>query len=145
LSKTFEWIAGDDDNCGALRSAARRVTEFYDSFLKPSGLTATQLSLLLRIQEQRKASINEIAAQMRVNRTTVTRCLKGLKESGFVQMRKSPEDRRALDLVVTGKGLRAAELAIPLWRKAQVAFDKANGAESGRMLRAQLAAIKLDD
>ena len=144
MAKTFDERSGEEDNCGALRGAARRITEFYDAFLKPSGLTATQLSLLLKIEE-REATINEIAAQMRVNRTTVTRCLKGLTAAGFVQMRKSVEDRRALNLIVTGKGHRAAALAVPLWRKAQAAFDGANGPGSGHRLRAQLAAIRLDD
>ena len=144
MSKAFDRKAREEDNCGALRNAARRITEFYDGFLKPTGLTATQLSLLLKIQE-REASINEIAARMQVNRTTVTRCLRALKMAGFVRMRKSAEDRRALHLIVTGKGHGAAALAIPLWRKAQAAFDSANGAGAGLKLRAQLAAIRLDD
>ena len=33
-------------NCLAMRQAARHVTQFYDQFLAPSGLRATQYSIL---------------------------------------------------------------------------------------------------
>lgn len=127
-----------EDNLAALRDAARRITRFYNSFLEPSGLTATQLFLLLKVRDLREASMNEIAAQMGVNRTTIARCMHGLKTSEFVRMKKSVRDGRALSLVITGKGSHALEIASPLWRRAQAAFDRLNGRDSGRVLRATL-------
>jgi DNA-binding MarR family transcriptional regulator len=135
----------DDDHYGVLRNAARRATEFYDGFLSASGLTTTQLFLIFVVRELREGSINDIASRMGVNRTTVAKCLRGLKTAEFVQIRKSANDRRAFAVIITGEGVRALETAIPLWRRAQAAFDKSNGPGSGRRLRATLESIQWED
>jgi DNA-binding MarR family transcriptional regulator len=142
LPKRFAWREGSEDNSGVLRSAARRVTEFYDGFLKPSGLTTSQLSLLLRVGEGEEASINSIAARVDANRTTVARCLQSLHAAGFIRMEKSKKDGRVQTPVITAKGFGAMKAAAPLWRRAQAAFDTVNGEGFGRELRATLAGIK---
>lgn len=142
MPKRFAWREGSEDNSGVLRSAARRVTEFYDGFLKPSGLTTSQLSLLLRVGKSPEASINGIAAQVHANRTTVARCLQALEAAGFIRMEKSRKDGRVQTPVMTPKGLGAVKAAAPLWHEAQAAFDAANGPGFGRALRQTLAAIK---
>jgi DNA-binding MarR family transcriptional regulator len=134
-----------EDNLGVLRDAARRITKFYNAYLEPSGLTATQLFLLLKIRDLREASVIEIAAKMGVNRTTIARCMNGLKASEFIRVKKSVKDGRALSLVITGKGTRALEIASPLWRRAQTAFDQLNGPEAGRVLRATLGGLNLEE
>ena len=40
----------EECNCFAVRSAARHVTQFYDKFLAPSGLRATQFAILARLK-----------------------------------------------------------------------------------------------
>jgi hypothetical protein len=69
----------------------------------------------------------------------------GLKMSDFVRMKKSARDGRALSLVITGKGARALEIASPLWRRAQAGFDRLNGRDSGRVLRATLGGLNLEN
>ena len=138
LAEEFAWNGGSEDHCAVLRNAARRITEFYDRFLKPSGLTVTQFFLLVTIGEAKEASIKAMAARFSMNRTTVTRCLQSLDTAGFIKMEKSASDGRALTLTTTGKGERALQAAVPLWRKAQAAIDKSNGPEFAKALRAQL-------
>jgi DNA-binding MarR family transcriptional regulator len=142
LPKKFAWREGSEDNSGVLRSAARRVTEFYDGFLKPSGLTTSQLSLLLRVSEAEEASINSIATRINANRTTVARCLQALDAAGFIRMQRSKKDKRVQTPVITARGFEAMKAAAPLWRQAQAAFDVANGESFGRDLRTTLAGIK---
>jgi DNA-binding MarR family transcriptional regulator len=145
LTEEFAWNGGGEDHCAALRSAARRITEFYDRFLKPSGLTATQFFVLVAVDAGEDVSIKEIAARFVMNRTTATRCLQGLEAAGLVRMEGSTSDKRALTLAVTAKGERALKRAVPLWRHAQAAIDKSNGPEFAKALRAALNGIKLED
>ena len=145
MAEEFAWNGGSEDHCAVLRRAARRITEFYDRFLKPSGLTATQFFVLVAVDAGEDVSIKKIAARFIMNRTTATRCLQSLKTAGFVTMETSSKDGRALALEMTDKGARALKIAVPLWRHAQAAFDKANGADSAKALRAALNGIRLDD
>ena len=63
-------------HCGALRNAARRVMGFYDTILKPSGLSMPQFGLLNLIRTAAKGSINTLAAQAGLDRTTASRTLR---------------------------------------------------------------------
>ena len=56
-------------NCFALRSAARHVTQLYDQFLAPSGLRATQFSILAKLRRLGPLTINELAKNMVTDRT----------------------------------------------------------------------------
>ena len=144
LAEEFAWNGGSEDHCAVLRSAARRITEFYDRSLKPSGLTATQFFVLVAVDAGEDVSIGKIARRFVMNRTTATRCLQSLKMAGFVRMEISAKDGRALALEMTDKGARTLKAAVPLWKKAQGAFEKANGAETTKALRTALNSIRLE-
>src|SRR5262249_57471634 len=49
-------------NCLALRGAARHVTQLYDRCLAPTGLRATQYSVLSRLGHLGPLTINALAA-----------------------------------------------------------------------------------
>ena len=52
---------------------ARHVTQFYDQFLAPSGLRTTQYSILARLQRKGPMTINALAAELVMDRTTLGR------------------------------------------------------------------------
>ncbi|MGA9947175.1 MAG: MarR family winged helix-turn-helix transcriptional regulator, partial [Xanthobacteraceae bacterium] len=60
-------------NCLALRQAARHVTQIYDQVLAPSGLRATQYSILARLQRKGPMTNNALAAELVMDRTTLGR------------------------------------------------------------------------
>src|SRR3954463_6369703 len=69
------------------RMAARAVTRRYDAYLRPFGVTATQLSLLGGLRELAGASVSEIAEARGFDRTTLTRNLDRLEAMGLVLSR----------------------------------------------------------
>jgi len=52
--------AAEECTCLAVRQAARRVTQFYDQHLAPTGLRTTQFSILAKLQRLGERSINEL-------------------------------------------------------------------------------------
>ena len=60
-------------NCLALRQAARHVTQFYDQCLAPAGLRSTQYSILSRLARSGPMTINLLAADLVMDRTTLGR------------------------------------------------------------------------
>jgi len=131
-------------NCGALRMAARRVTAFYDGCLKPSGLTMVQFGLLNLIEAGGKGSVNALAAQAGLDRTTASRTLRPLVNSGLVKIERSARDGRQRDISLTRAGQKAIAGAIPLWHQAQQNFEGANGAMFSQSLRTSLRDLKLE-
>ena len=131
-------------NCGALRMAARRVTAFYDGSLRPSGLTMAQFGLLNLIQSGGKGSVNALAGQAGLDRTTASRTLRPLVKSGLVRIERSARDGRQRDISLTRAGCKAIADAAPLWHLAQQRFEDANGAMFSQSLRNSLRNLNLE-
>ncbi len=110
----------DAKNCTIfnLRKAARTVTHLYDEMLKPSGLRSTQYSLLTVISMGEAETISDLAHQLVMDRTTLTRNLKPLQSQGWIK-RVPGEDRRTRAWTITAQGRKALARALPLWQKAQ--------------------------
>ena len=104
--------------CLNLRKAARSVTQYFDEVLRPSGLKATQFSLLAVAKRQGPIAITELAEALVVDRTTLTRNLRVLEGKHLVTV--SPgEDGRTRLVNITAGGRGALKKALPLWKKAQ--------------------------
>jgi len=99
--------------------ASRAITALFEEHLRPSGLQgASQFTLLCAIALIGEVSISRLASALLMDRTTVTRTLKSLQASGWVQV-ASGTDRRERMVTITDPGREVLRRAIPLWRNAQ--------------------------
>jgi DNA-binding MarR family transcriptional regulator len=128
-------------NCFAVRSAARHVTQLYDQFLAPSGLRATQYSILSRLKRLGPLTINELAEEMVMDRTTLGRNILPLERDGLVRIEPTPADRRAKEIRLTAAGEKRLETARKGWSAAQARFETTFGAKRAADLRATLRAV----
>jgi DNA-binding MarR family transcriptional regulator len=104
--------------CFAVRRAARAITQHYDRSLRPTGLRATQFTLLTVLSLGGPQPLGRVANRLGMERTTLTRNLKPLVAEGLVTSGHEG-DRRVRAIAITGKGQRRAVAAIPYWRAAQ--------------------------
>ncbi len=98
--------------------AARAVTQTYDAMLQPSGLRATQFTLLAALATIGDAPLTQLADRLVMDRTTLTRNLKPLVGEGLVAV-AADADRRIRRVHLTKAGRQAFETALPLWQRAQ--------------------------
>ena len=105
--------------CGNIRRATRSLTQYYDVFLKPSGIRATQFSVLLNIALNDGITIGDLAELLVMDQTTVTRNLSALKRTGFIEFALGNNDARKKCLRLTPTGQAKLEEAMPLWENAQ--------------------------
>jgi DNA-binding MarR family transcriptional regulator len=122
-------------NCLALRQAARQVTQFYDRFLQPTGLRATQYSVLARLKRHGPMTINALAADLVMDRTTLGRNILPLQRDGLIAVGRSKDDRRSKELRLTRAGTVRFAAGAAAWTRAQAAFERAFGADRARDLR----------
>lgn len=108
----------NDCACNKVRTAARAVTRVYDDALRPVGLRATQLSVLVAVETIDALSITSLAAVLGMDRSTLTRNLRPLEEEGLVALGQEGW-RRSRTLEITKKGQQRLREAAPLWEKAQ--------------------------
>jgi DNA-binding MarR family transcriptional regulator len=120
--------------CHKARAAARAVTRTYDEALRPVGLRATQLAVLVAVTMNDAISINALAEFMGMDRTTLTRNLRPLEKEGLVA-RGSEGWRRSRALAITNKGRSRLRHALPLWSRAQQALKKRLGDRNWKVVR----------
>lgn len=125
-------------NCLALRQAARHVTQFYDEFLAPSGIRATQYSILARLQRNGPMTINALAAELVMDRTTLGRNIRPLQRDGLIAVGPGKSDRRSREIRLTAAGLTRLRTARRGWEMAQAKFEGAFGAKRASTLRTLL-------
>ncbi len=125
-------------NCLALRQAARHVTQIYDQFLASSGLRATQYSILARLQRKGPMTINALAAELVMDRTTLGRNILPLERDGLIAVGPGKSDRRSKELRLTGAGVARFRAAVKGWQEAQDRFETTFGVQRAKELRALL-------
>ena len=116
-----------------LRQASRVVTAFFDEALRPSGLRATQLNILMAIEVGAPPTVSGLAEALAMDRTTMTRNLQLLQKKGLIA---------AGEIALTARGRRTAASAMPMWERAQAVVVEALGKERWRGLLKELAATK---
>ncbi len=114
--------------CYKVRKAARAVTKIYEEALRPSGLRATQFSLLMATRVIGPVTVVKLAQVMVMDRTTLTRNLQLLETRGLITI-KPGEDRREREVNWTDLGMEVLTKAIPLWEEAQERVRKGLGEE----------------
>jgi DNA-binding MarR family transcriptional regulator len=128
-------------NCLALRQAARHVTQFYDECLAPCGLRTTQYSILARLKRSGPLTINALARELVMDRTTLGRTMLPLERDGLIRIQDGAQDRRRKELHLTKAGSERFRAAGGMWRRAQARLETAFGDERAAKLRYELRAL----
>lgn len=125
--------------CHHLRRAARRVTQVYDRELAAVDLSLNQYSILRRTRHGPRA-LGELADELGMDRTTLSRGLKPLLEAKLLkEVRGEDARQRLVELSATGR--KRLEAAMPHWQCAQRAIDEGFGVERIARLHRDLDAL----
>ncbi len=111
-----------------LRKTMRVVSQVYNAALKPSGLRATQFTLLAVLSRRGDLPLTQLADILVMDRTTLTRNLKPLMAKGWVEVGREKDERVRL-ISITEVGRQLVAEATPLWRDAQARIVNGVGSE----------------
>jgi DNA-binding MarR family transcriptional regulator len=132
-------------NNAMLRRATRKIGQYYDDVLAPSGLKATQQGLLYQIHISNEPAMGAIASALIMDLSALGHTLKPLIRDGYVETFADPADRRIKRVRLTAHGLVKLDEAMKLWQIAQQRFEDVVGKEKAARLRAALDDISALD
>jgi DNA-binding MarR family transcriptional regulator len=124
--------------CFHLRRSARTITQFYDHTLAPSGLRATQFTLMTVVRRTGGLPFSSLADVLGMDRTTLTRNLRPLEREGLVKI-VSGSDRRVRLVRLTRLGERKQAEAQSLWAKAHARVTEGIGEKTWKTLQKDLS------
>jgi DNA-binding MarR family transcriptional regulator len=136
-------IEGGRCNCVALRKASRRLSQFYDLALAPSGLKSTQYAMLVEIERRsgEQPTIRDLADALAMDQSTLGQNLRPLERDGLISLEQDAGDRRRRHVKLTRKGRSRFLAAQPLWGEAQARFEHTFGSQKAADLRTVLSEI----
>lgn len=98
-----------------INTIARCANLYHDEALRSAGLSPYQSSYIPIVCARPGITQDQIARELHVNRSSVTRQMTSLEENGFVTRRRSSDDRRAVEVYPTDK----AQAVLPAVRQAR--------------------------
>ncbi|MDP3759553.1 MAG: MarR family winged helix-turn-helix transcriptional regulator [Ramlibacter sp.] len=110
-----------------LRQLMRRVAKHYDDEVGKTGLKGTQYSLLSYVVKLGPIRPSDLAAEMKIGASTLTRNMRPLIDAGWLELGPGADGRSRL-LSVTQAGREKRQEAQRRWRVAQEGINHTLGA-----------------
>lgn len=120
-----------------LRRLTRRVSQHYDHLVAAAGLKTTQYSMLSHIVQLGPIRPGELALQMDMDASTLTRNLQPLVAQGWVALGEG-SDARSRSVTATAAGRAKRSEAQREWKRAQLALNERLGVAKVAQLHALL-------
>lgn len=111
-----------------LRRLTRLLSRHYDAHLAQCGLKTTQYSLLAIVADRGPLQQGDLARELSLDASTLTRNLRPLLDAGLLSI-ETGRDARSRQVSVTAAGRDLRVQARQHWKRAQLAFNAAVGAE----------------
>jgi DNA-binding MarR family transcriptional regulator len=128
-------------SCSALRQAARHLSKLYDEALAPDGISLNQYSILAKLDRFGPNILQDLAALLVMDRSTLGRLLRPLEARGLVRMEASAEDRRERIIALSKDGAKLFASAKKRWKRAEGQFGKIFGESHAAGMRAMMQQV----
>lgn len=127
--------------CINLKRATNSLCKFYDKKMESAGLTASQFSLINDIRLLDTCSKAELSEYAKLDKSTITRNLKILRDKGYIQDLSTNESRES-QVTLTELGLEKIEDGNVAWKEAQDHIKEMIGSENIVQLKKILEVIE---
>ena len=116
-----------------LRRLNRVVTHLYDETLRPLGLKASQLNILIVAAKLGIARPTRVCEILQLETSTLSRNVERMRAQGWLEV-VVEQDARVQPFRVTARGKRLIERAVPAWERAQRQASELLGSEGITLL-----------
>ena len=124
-----------------VRQASRHLTALYDEALRPHGLKASQLNVLVAVGAFGTAGPAQLVRALDLEKSTVSRGAERLAASGWLEVLADPAER-GLRYRLTAKGRALLARALPDWERAEAEARRRLGREGVAALSALAGALE---
>lgn len=112
--------------CASLRRASRALTQHYEDGLRPTGLRATQFTILQALTLAGDVTQGQLGEILAMDSTTLTRTLAIMSRQRWVKKRRGA-DRREWRIGISSEGKALFKRALPHWERIQTQLHKQLG------------------
>ncbi len=126
-----------------LRMLNRVVTNVYDDALRPLGVKASQLNILVVTAKLGLARPADVCQRLQLNTSTLSRNVERMRAKAWLEVVED-DDGRAQPFRLSAKGRKLLERAMPAWSKAQEKVKQLIGADAVASIDDAVQRIRAD-
>lgn len=130
-----------DSSCVAynLRRSSLAVNRIYAREMAGAPVRGPLFSLMMTIRRRGSSTITELASELSLDRTTLTRNLQPLERKGWIVIAPSGANRKLVS--ISPKGEQAISKSLQRWERAQSIVIEQLGEARWKRMRADLQAV----
>ena len=121
---------------GRVSRAQRIISNVFRKYIKPFGITSSQLSMLFVLTKRGVVSQRDLSNILYLEKSSVSRNKRRLVSQGWVQ-------NEGLNLTMTKKGFMFIDKVIPEWEKAMLEIKETLGEDGQNGLSTVLSNLTL--
>jgi DNA-binding MarR family transcriptional regulator len=103
--------------CFRLGAATRKIHRYYNNRLSQYGITLAQSFILISLLDRDGLTMRQLAERLELDSSAITGLVDRLEKEQLVERQPVPEDRRALQIVLSPRGRELAEKIVPVIRE----------------------------
>lgn len=136
MNTSDDFLIASKEDCALfdIHRLSRVMTSIYNGYLRESGLTMRQLTILRITDSLCPVDLTRLAEAMMMERTSMTRLISPLISRGLMETRVG-EDKRCRNVVITEAGVKLIAECEASRSKAQQAMAKRLGHETWNNMR----------
>jgi DNA-binding MarR family transcriptional regulator len=125
------------DMCYSLhtRQFSRLLGRIYQKHLDPTSISAGDFAIMEFLSQNSMMTMNDLAKELVMERTTLVRTLRLLQSKGLVVTKPDPAEPRRLFISLTDLGEAKRLEALPHWEMAQLEVEQLIGKAVAQQLR----------
>ncbi|MCB4767861.1 MarR family winged helix-turn-helix transcriptional regulator [Ancylobacter sp. Lp-2] len=130
--------------CRRVQRASRSVGKRFDDAFRAVGINNWQFTMLMSLVSPEPRTVNQIAAELGMDRTTTTKNLRPLERRGLIEIRPDAKDGRVRRVLLTEAGDRLLAEALVQWRGVHERLAASLTGDQLQALRRALEIISID-
>lgn len=121
----IDYLKLENQVCFPIYALSRQITALYRPHLDKLGLTYPQYLVMMILWEHKSKTVKELGEILLLDSGTLTPLLKRMEASGLVERKRSDDDERIVNIIITEKGLELKKQAedIPFKIKEKLQAD----------------------
>ncbi len=123
-----------------VRMLNRTITTIYDDALRPLGLTAGQLNIMVVVTARGPISPGEVAHRLNMEKSTVSRNVERMRKNGWLAV-TAAESGHKQQLTLTRRGRTLLAKSHPAWEEAQITAREVLGQRGAEAIHRAAATV----
>lgn len=143
MGSKYDALKLENQLCFPLYVVSKEVVKQYKPFLQALDMTYTQYIAMMAMWQCKELTVKKLGEYLYLDSGTLTPLLKTMEKKGWVERKRSQQDERVLNVMITpaGEALKEKAVAVPKQMSQCMKLEPEEAALLYKILHKMMAAL----